>query len=325
MNTQGKKSRPMTFRAGRVVAITIGLLLTVVAVFADQPQSAGTWTVRDHIPLDQFIIQAHRGAGELAEENSIPAFELGWKLNCIPESDLRTTKDGVIVAFHDNNFARVVKDVSPELAKKGVKDLPFAELMKLDVGSFRGEQFTGRRVARMSEVFALMRGKPERRLYMDIKNVDLKQLAGEVKEAGVERQVILASTKYDVIRNWKKLAPDSQTLLWMGGTEEYLTGRFEELRKANFADVTQVQVHTHLPDGVTTIARDAKNPFKEPDAFLRARGEELRQHNILYQTLPYGGSTREVYLKLLDLGFMSFATDHPDVTWAAVREFYGAK
>jgi len=324
MAAQGKKSRPMTFRAGRVVALAIGILLTGVVV-AEQPQTTETWTVRDHIPVDQFVIQAHRGAGEMAEENSVPAFELGWNLNCVPESDLRTTKDGVIVAFHDNNFARVVKDVSPELAKKGVKDLTFEELSKLDVGSFRGEQFTGRRVARMSEVFALMRGKPGRRLYMDIKNVDLKQLAREVRDAGVERQVILASTKYDVIRNWKKLVPESQTLLWMGGTEQYLTTRFEELRKASFADVTQVQVHTHLPDGVTTIARDAKNPFKEPDAFLRARGEELRQHNIVYQTLPYGGSTREVYLKLLDLGFMSFATDHPDVTWAAVREFYGVK
>jgi glycerophosphoryl diester phosphodiesterase len=280
------------------------------------------WNVRDHLSLEQFIVQAHRGAGELAEENTLEAFELGWKLNCIPESDLRTTKDGVIVAFHDNNFARVVKDVPPELAKKGVKDLTFAELSKLDIGSFRGKQFTGRRVARMTDVFAVMSGKPDRRLYMDIKNVDLKQLAGEVKQAGVERQVILASTKYDLIRDWKKLVPDSQTLLWMGGDEAYLTKRFDELRKTNFADVTQVQVHTHLPEGVTTIRRDATNPFKESDAFLRARGNELRQHNIQYQTLPYGGTTQEVYLKLLDLGFMSFATDRPDVTWDAVKAYY---
>src|SRR5437868_10948362 len=53
------------------------------------------WTVRDHVPLEKFIVQAHRGAGELAEENTLEAFELGWKLGCIPESDLRTTKDGV--------------------------------------------------------------------------------------------------------------------------------------------------------------------------------------------------------------------------------------
>ena len=43
----------------------------------------------------------------------------GWKLGTYPESDLRATKDGVIVTFHDKNFARVVKDASPELEEKG--------------------------------------------------------------------------------------------------------------------------------------------------------------------------------------------------------------
>jgi hypothetical protein len=29
-----------------------------------------------------------------------------------------------------------------------------------------------------------------------------------------------------------------------------------------------------------------------------------------------------VYWKLMDLGFMSFATDHPDVTWDAIKSYY---
>ncbi len=300
------------------------ILILTIALMADtQPTSA--WTVRGHVPLDQFIVQAHRGAGELAEENTLAAFQLGWKLGCIPESDLRTAKDGVIVAFHDNDFSRVVKDIPADLKSKGVKDVTFEQLQKLDVGSWKGEKFSGRHVSRMTEVFALMQGKPERRLYLDIKNVDLQQLAGEVRRYQVEKQVILASTKYDIIRKWKSLVPESSTLLWMGGTEEALNKRFAELRKADFADITQLQIHTHLPEGVTTIRRDAKDPFKESDAFLIARGEEIRAHGILYQTLPYGGSTPEIYWKLLDLGLMSFATDHPDVTWEAVRKYYGEK
>src|SRR6188508_1863197 len=90
------------------------------------PKSA--WNLRDHVPLEKVIVQSHRGAGVLAEEGTLEAFELGWKLGTYPESDLRATKDGVIVTFHDNNFARVVKDASPELKKKGVEDLPYAEL-----------------------------------------------------------------------------------------------------------------------------------------------------------------------------------------------------
>jgi hypothetical protein len=109
-----------------------------------------------------------------------------------------------------------------------------------------GRAVQGRRVSKMSDIFALMKGKPERRLYMDIKQVDFDQLAKEVKAAGIESQVIFASTKYDEVRRWKRLVPEGQTLLWMGGTEEKLRGRLEELRKADFADVTQVQIHTHL-------------------------------------------------------------------------------
>ena len=298
------------------------LALMAFAAAPAAPTGKAGWDVRDAVPLDTFIVQAHRGAGELAEENSLEAFHLGWRLNCIPEADVRTTRDGVIVAFHDNNFARVVKDVSPEMAKRGVKDVTFDELQKLDIGAYRGEQFAGRRVPKLSDVFELIKGKPDRRLYLDIKEVNLDNLAKEAKAAGVEKQVIFASTKYDLIRGWRKLVPDGQTLLWMGGTEEKLNQRFDELRKADFADVTQVQVHTRLPEGVKTIARDAADPFTVPDAFLKARGEELRRRGILYQTLPYGGATREIYWKLLDLGFMSFATDHPEVTWAAVREYY---
>lgn len=280
------------------------------------------WNVRDHIPLDQFIIQAHRGAGELAEENTLEAFQLGWKLGCIPESDLRTTRDGVIVAFHDNNFARVVKNVPEALKTKGVKDITFDELEKLDVGSWKGDSFKGRRVSRMTDVFKLMTNHPERRLYLDIKNVDLDQLAREAKDAKVETRVILASTKYDIICQWKKLVPSGQTLLWMGGTEAELNARFDELRKTNFADVTQLQIHTHLVADANSITRQSVNPFAESDAFLNEKGNEIRVHHILFQTLPYGGSTRGIYEKLLDLGLMSFATDHPDVTWDAVKSYY---
>src|SRR4051794_15554350 len=219
------------------------------------------WNVRGHVALERFIVQAHRGAGELAEENTLEAFQLGWKMGCIPESDLRTTKDGVIVAFHDENFSRVVKGISEEMKKKGVKDVTFDELQKLDVGSWRGEQFKGRHVSRMTEVFALMQGKPQRRLYLDIKNVDLEQLAREVKQHDVQKQVILASTKYPIIRQWKQLVPESDTLLWMGGAEAQLTARFEELRKTNFADVTQLQIHTHLVQDAEKITRDSVNPF----------------------------------------------------------------
>jgi glycerophosphoryl diester phosphodiesterase len=277
---------------------------------------------------DRVVVQAHRGAGYLAPENTIEAFELGWKLGCIPEADVRTTSDGVIVAFHDANFDRVVKNVPAELKGKGVADVTWAQLSKLDVGAWHGETFEGRRVSTISEVFGHMKGKPERRLYLDIKNVDLAKLAEEVKQAGVGPQVLLASTKYqEVIREWKRLVPDGQTLLWMGGTEAALEKRFEELRREGFADVTQLQIHVRMKQDLNSIGPESVDPFEPSDAFLIRAGKEVREHGILFQSLPWGGGTPGVYWKLMDLGVMSFATDHPDVTREAIRAYYrkGAK
>jgi glycerophosphoryl diester phosphodiesterase len=275
------------------------------------------WTVRGHVALTNFVIQSHRGAGELAPENTLEAFELGWQLGTVPESDLRTTRDGVIVAFHDDNFSRVVKGASAAMQKKGVADVTFTELSKLDVGGWQAKQFLGRHVSRMSEVFALMDGKPERQLYLDIKNVSLPQLATEVREHHVQSQVILASTYHEVILEWKRLIPESQTLLWMGGTESQLQKRMADLRAANFAGVTQLQIHTHL----NTNSPSAE-PFTLSRGFLQSAGAELRSHGILYQTLPYNVTDPAVYWQLLDLGFTSFATDRPDVTLQAVRDYY---
>src|SRR5687768_9384453 len=130
------------------IAILCAAAITSASAETDKP-----WNVRDHVPLEKFVIQSHRGAGELAPENTLEAFELGWKLGTYPEADVRTTKDGVIVAFHDNDFSRVVKGISPEMAKKGVADVTFEELSKLDVGSCKGDQFSGRRGCKVSDIF----------------------------------------------------------------------------------------------------------------------------------------------------------------------------
>lgn len=299
------------------------------------------WNIVDHIPLEKVVIQSHRGAGVLAEENTVAAFELGWKLGTYPECDLRTTTDGVIVTFHDENFSRVVKGVSPDLAKKGVKDLTYDELMKLDVGAWKGEAFIGRRVSKLSDAFAVMRGRPERHLYLDIKNVVFKKLADEVHAAGVERQIVLASPKPEQIREWKTLVPESETLLWMRGNEADLRKRIESLRRDGFPGITQLQIHIFpnksieealkiaaiTPDKIKTSVASAKasaNRFTVSDQFIIELGRELREHKILFQALPYTSDTG-IYAELLDLGLASFATDYPDVTMREIKAYYDRK
>jgi glycerophosphoryl diester phosphodiesterase len=283
-------------------------------------RSAREWTVRGNIPLKQFVIHSHRGAGEMAPENTITAFELGWKLGTVPEADIRTTKDGVIVAFHDANFKRTVFGADEELKNKGVEDLTYAELSRLDVGGWMGERYAGLRVPTMAEVFDRLRARPRHQLCIDFKHVDLVQLAGLVRKHGVEKQVVLATTDYEIIRKWKQLLPKGETLLWMAGTEEHLKGRVEKLRSENFAGITHFQFHPR-----ENKDKSSPEPFTISRAFLRASGDEVRRHGILYQAFPRGITDPKLYWQLLDLGVASFSTDHPELAIAAVREYYARR
>jgi glycerophosphoryl diester phosphodiesterase len=269
------------------------------------------WNVRDHIPVEEITVQAHRGAGVLAPENSLEAFEIAWKRNVIPEADLRTTRDGVIVSFHDTDFTRILPDAPGEIKKLGVKDMTFGEVRKLDIGAWKGKEHEGQKIATLREITDVLKKHPERRIYADIKNVDFEKLAAETVD--IHRQIILASTGYDEIRLWKKLAPDSYTLHWMGGTEQQLEERLEILEKNNFEFVDQLQIHVKV---------DSSGHFSPGDAFLMKTGEMLRKHGILFQAFPWECSDRAVYKRLMNLGVASFATDYPDVTMQAISEYY---
>jgi glycerophosphoryl diester phosphodiesterase len=275
---------------------------------------SSTWNVRDHIPLAQFTVQSHRGAGVLSPENSVEAFDIAWKLGTVPEADLRTTSDGVIVAFHDNDFKRILPDAPAETRNKGIADLTWAETQRLDIGAWKGPRYAGQRVPRLTDVYRILTEHPERRLYIDIKNVDLQQLARESKH--VHRQLILASTDYAIIRRWKALAPTSATLHWMGGTEEELAKRLDALRNNEFAAITQLQIHVRSGDGDT---------ITPGERFLRKTGDELRKYGILFQVLPWQSKDPALFRRLMDLGVASFATDYPDVTMQAIRDYYASK
>jgi len=302
--------------------VVLCLFCTAVWSFAAEKEAAEKmWNVRDHIPLTEFVIQSHRGAGNLSPENSLEAFEIAWKLGTIPEADIRMTKDGVIVGFHDNDFKRILPEAPAEIQKKGIAALTIDEVKKLDIGAWKGKNFAGQRVPTMKEIIAVLKRDPKKRIYLDIKQIDFKQLADETKY--VHPQLLMASSKYEEIVLWKKLAPASKTLHWLGvwgndkpKMEEILGERLKKLEKEKFAGVDQLQIHVYTNnDGSLLPSED----------FLRKAGEQIRKHGVLYQTLPWQGSNAEIYIRLMNLGAASFATDYPDIVSETVKKYYQEK
>jgi glycerophosphoryl diester phosphodiesterase len=262
-----------------------------------------------------FHIQAHRGAGVAYPENTLEAFEQSWKLGVTPESDLRVTKDGAIVCFHDPDFKRVPHRIDEALKTSSVEKLPLATLQKFDVGSFRGPQFAGQHIPTISSVFAAMHGRPERLLYIDIKSIDLDKLAALVHEHKVERQIIFTSEHQRLIRDWKKRIPESLTLIWNRGTEKQLAKKMADLRKTGFDGITHLQVHVLVGD------LKSDEPFAPSSPFLKKLGNELKSHGIVFQVFPWECSDERAFAKLLELGVDSFATDYPEVSLRAVQSF----
>ena len=284
--------------------------------YADSPED---WNIRDNIPLDEVVIMGHRGMGNEAPEGTIETFKLAWASGICPEADIRMTKDGVFVSFHDDNFARILKDAPEDVKKQGVQDVTYDELMTLDVGAYKGEQYKGQRVVTLAQIVEELQKDPLRLIFCDIKNIDLARFARETE--AVHPQICLTGPDIAPLIEWKKLAPRSKSLIWMpttwSGTPENLEERFNKLRDQGFCGLDFVQVH---------VTVDENANVKPTLDVLRRVGTECRKQGIIFEVISWTNGDKEyVYRTLLDAGLASFATDFPTKTKEALKKYYDEK
>ncbi len=284
--------------------------------YAESPED---WNVVDNIPIGEVAVQGHRGLGNEEPEGTLETFRHAWERGLIPEADIRMTKDGVIMSFHDNDFKRIIPDAPDDVKSKSVADVTYEECRKLDVGAYKGERFKGQKMADLDEMIAALKEDPSRLIFFDIKKVDFKILAEATQE--VHPQIIMASSKYDEIKEWKKYAPRSKAMLWMpttwAGTPEDLEDRFNVIRDQQFAGLWGLQIHVTVDDSGTV---------KPSPEVLRRCGTELRKKGVIFETLSWtNGDKYDTYKKLFDAGSASFATDYPTETMNAIERYYKEK
>jgi glycerophosphoryl diester phosphodiesterase len=135
-------------------------------------------------PPRPIQVMAHRGAMRSAPENSAAALELSiadtveWV-----EVDVRLTKDGRHVLFHDDGVERNTDGTGR------VRTLTLAEIRTLETGVKFARRFAGARVLTLAEGLAIARGRVN--LYLDCKDVEPALLANEVIAAGMAQQVVI--------------------------------------------------------------------------------------------------------------------------------------
>jgi glycerophosphoryl diester phosphodiesterase len=123
---------------------------------------------------------AHRGAGKLAPENTLAAFRLGasfgWRAF---ECDVKLSRDGVPFLLHDATLERTTN------ARGSAGDLRWAELARLDAGSWHGAAYAGEPLPSLDTIAAFVIGRG------CALNIEIKPTPGTEDETGnvVAREV----------------------------------------------------------------------------------------------------------------------------------------
>lgn len=299
---------------------TFVLAAALAATLVPSASAARPMTAQDVERVKNSLI--HRGDGTGRPDNTMEALLYTWAKGYVPECDIRTTKDGKIVAFHDD-----------WLKGRRIGDWLWAELREEDVGSYRGPQYATCRAPLWKTIFTAMEENPGRRIYVDFKTVLPEKVAELVKSHGLERQACFITREYDLIRRYKAALPNGRTLHWMNlgnwgridfdrpgecaKCEAYEMAFFEKAAKENFRDIDNVQLHCQVrkaADGTFTFCPGVET-MKSCIARLHAAGVEASM--CVWQK---EANDPEVYKALWEIGFDSFGTDYPEALYKAVSD-----
>lgn len=145
-------------------------------------------------------IFAHRGSSGTHPENTLPAFTEAAALAVQGvELDVHLSKDGELVVIHDEKVNRTTN------GKGYVKDMPLAELKKLDAGSWKSGEWAGTAIPTLAEVFEVFRDTRH------VLNVELKTdvfpYAGAVEKVvrlatgqGMENRLVISSFNHPDVK-----------------------------------------------------------------------------------------------------------------------------
>lgn len=179
-----------------LTTVTLGTVVTIglMAFSARISVSSRGKELAKSLGIPRPAVIAHRGASYLAPEETRPAYLLARELGAdYLEFDIQRTKDGVLVALHDDDLSRTtnVRDVFPGREKDTVNTFTSAELEQLDAGSWFNHQFPDRarrsfkglRILRLEDILEIAESGSHRPgIYIETK--------AAFRFPGIERQLV---------------------------------------------------------------------------------------------------------------------------------------
>lgn len=258
-----------------------------------------------HKPKPAVYCQAHRGGLREVPENTMTAFRHAWGCpGAVPEADVRTTKDGVLVCIHDETPKRTTT-APAEFRDMAISEITFEQLRQWDAGVRFNRKYKGEKVPALTEVFEEMKGRPDRQVYLDVKGADFKKLAALIAEYGLNNQVIFVHGDQEKCIELSQLFPGARTMTWLSGTPDEIKGRFERMaEETGFKGLSQIQFHlrTTKPFGDIEYVID--------EDYLRHAYETAKAAGVELQLRPFRFD-KDSMRRLIDIGVRWYVTDEP--------------
>jgi len=256
-----------------------------------------------NVSPDEVQFQAHRGGLKEVPENTLAAYRHAWGLGAIPEVDICSTADKVIICLHDDTLKRTTN--ATVNADTPVSKLNFDEIRQWDAGAWFDAKYTGEKVPSLEDVLREMAAREKACMYLDLKNVDLKQLASLLNQYGVASRVIFCHNKIESCRTMREAVPGLRTMLWIGGEANEIQEKFRKAAAEEFRGLDQVQLHLKAASEHHEGIR-----YQLDDAFLREALQITSGKKIDLEVLPFEFDCDSLS-RLLDLGIRWYATDEP--------------
>lgn len=232
-----------------------------------------------------FINYAHRGASAYAPENTMLAFRKGVALGANGiETDIRKTKDGVLVLFHDGSLLRLTG------IEKAVSDLTYSELSALRIPSPDGTSYDS--VPTLAAFLDYAKDLPVS-LALELKDVGTEpEVLQAAETSGVAERSIITSFSLGHIANVKALSPSQKVGLLTREVND------EILRKLRAVGAEQIC----------------------PKADLLSPALVQKLHSAGFSVRAWGVPDEETMRRALSCGVDGMTVNFPDKLAACLRE-----
>jgi glycerophosphoryl diester phosphodiesterase len=254
---------------------------------------------------------AHRGGAALWPENTLEAFRGAIELGCTHvETDVRMTRDGEIVVFHDETLERTTN------GSGRVSAHTLSQLRRLDAGyrfSPDGKSFPRRgqgvRIPTLAELVAL---SDQVRFNVEIKErgpFDLpRALLRFIDQHGIAERIVVAAERHELMREFRRHA--QRRIATSASRRECLQFWFaSRLRLTAFLRLPYQALQIPVRAGNLTVVT--------PQLLDAAHREGLSVH-------VWTIDERAEMLRLLDLGVDGLMSDHPDRLRQVIAESVNA-